>query len=72
MRVTPLRSCDHGKAERYQPCRDGVSSARWSSVPTRNPYEGGFGSGEVAQSGVPQSPQNPCDRWLPLSAVVLM
>ena len=36
-RCTPVRSIDHGRAERHQPCRVGRSSARRSSAPTRRP-----------------------------------
>jgi hypothetical protein len=36
-RSTPVRSIDHGRAERHQPCRVGRSSARRSSELTRRP-----------------------------------
>jgi hypothetical protein len=36
-RSMPVRSIDHGRAERHQPCFVGRSSARRSSAPTRNP-----------------------------------
>jgi Uncharacterized protein conserved in bacteria (DUF2255) len=36
-RSTPVRSIDHGRADRHHPCRLGRSSARRSRTPTRKP-----------------------------------
>jgi hypothetical protein len=59
----------HGIAECCQTWRDGLSSARWSTQPSRMTTVLGC-SAALANSGAPQSGQKTWARRLPLAAVL--